>query len=71
MTAAAGMGMTREEVDVFLERLDKTISEFKKKCKQKPTPASVDGAPPPPSAAAVAPVDAAQLRGGSTAAGGD
>ena len=34
MTAAAGIGMVKSEVDIFLERLDKTIVEFKKKCKK-------------------------------------
>ena len=35
MTAACSIGVTREEVDLFFARLDKTMAEFQKKRSKK------------------------------------
>lgn len=35
ITAAAAIGMRKEEVDTFVKRLDKAFSKFKRKCSQK------------------------------------
>ena len=35
LTAAAAIGMKKEEVDLFAKRLDKTLNKFKKRCEAK------------------------------------
>eukprot|EP00041_Stephanoeca_diplocostata_P012147 m.202481 g.202481 ORF g.202481 m.202481 type:complete len:497 (+) comp18833_c0_seq1:206-1696(+) len=42
LTAAAAIGMELEEVDVFVDRLDKALTEFKKKAKSSRPPASAE-----------------------------
>ena len=43
LTAAAGIGMRREEVDVFCKRLNKTFTKFKQKHRPSPLcPPSTD-----------------------------